>query len=597
MYKNYKRENIDPNNPFLPTYYGTFEIPVKLGEKSRRVIVYIPKDIRESTSGILVLGENGKTADDLLLNSGWCDIADEDEHKEKLIVFFLEPENGVWNIDEAYGKTDGDIAYVEAVYAIVMQRYLFCVHESKVYLTGCKEGGIIAHMAAMYNPAAYSGLVTVGGSRMNSEYIQAVNNDYCTNLNGFMDEKHELNIQKSNIPLPVWIIDDSKSIVGKNNGILEYWCHANNVEMKSYSLSTDQVEYRREKSVSVNCEKKAYRVCYSNIDNSSDCFAKRLQRRIWTDFLYKQQRWMGEPGGELRVKKDPVCDLEMDYYYKNIDDWMREWYVYVPKSIKQAKDKKFPLVFALHGYTCTGEIYAGNTQWHKVADEHGLIIVYPTALHAKINMKNNCIDPNNTPLPAWNVFAENDRPDEIHFFRELLDFIANKYPVDLTHIFATGHSWGSLMTQLLALTIPEKFAAVAPCSGVFFGDAEQRILALSKVKNRPDVKIPVWMFCGEKEEFLIDPVPTKDNLTGFNIELWLKLNHMEKQIPVNWQDCNFEEDGKWHNLYFKQDDTDIVRFTSVKNMPHATMPEMSFKIWEEFFCKCSRDEAKNLLVD
>lgn len=32
-----------------------------------------------------------------------------------------------------------------------------------------------------------------------------------------------------------------------------------------------------------------------------------------------------------------------------------------------------------------------------------------------------------------------------------------------------------------------------------------------------------------------------------------------------------------------------VQFTQVDYMPHATMPEMSFRIWEEFFSKFSRD--------
>lgn len=78
------------------------------------MLAYVPHDIRESTAGILVLGENGQTADDLLEHSGWCEIADTEECKERLIVFFLEPENGTWNMDEAYGTPDGDVAYINA---------------------------------------------------------------------------------------------------------------------------------------------------------------------------------------------------------------------------------------------------------------------------------------------------------------------------------------------------------------------------------------------------------------------------------------------------------------------------------------------------
>ena len=102
-------------------------------------------------------------------------IADTEETKEKLIVFFLEPENGVWNTDEAYGKPDGDVAYIEQVYLAGAQRFKFCVHEAKFYLTGCREGGVMANMAAMYNPAVWAGVVssvlTVSPCTEHSEYV------------------------------------------------------------------------------------------------------------------------------------------------------------------------------------------------------------------------------------------------------------------------------------------------------------------------------------------------------------------------------------------------------------------------------------------
>ena len=38
----------------------------------------------------------------------------------------------------------------------------------------------------------------------------------------------------------------------------------------------------------------------------------------------------------------------------------------------------------------------------------------------------------------------------------------------------------------------------------------------------------------------------------------------------------------------------MVNYTWVDYMPHATMTEMSFRIWEEFFSKFSRDGKKVL---
>ena len=93
MYQNYHCE-VDPKDPFKPLYQGTFEETVEVGGKTRRYLLYIPEGARPSTAGVFVLSENGKTADDLWRESGWRMIADTEETKEKLILFFLEPENG-----------------------------------------------------------------------------------------------------------------------------------------------------------------------------------------------------------------------------------------------------------------------------------------------------------------------------------------------------------------------------------------------------------------------------------------------------------------------------------------------------------------------
>ena len=76
MYTFKKLEKVDPKNPYAPEFHGTFElsIPISSGTRTRRVIAYVPRDARESTSLVLVLGPNGKTADDLF-QEGFVNIA------------------------------------------------------------------------------------------------------------------------------------------------------------------------------------------------------------------------------------------------------------------------------------------------------------------------------------------------------------------------------------------------------------------------------------------------------------------------------------------------------------------------------------------
>ena len=588
MYTHKILDKCDPKNPYAPKFSGTFELPVEYAGKKRRMLAYVPHDIRESTAGILVLGEIGQTADDLLEHSGWCEIADTEECKERLIVFFLEPENGTWNMDEAYGTPDGDVAYINAAALAAADRKLFCVHESKFYLVGCKEGGVLANMAAAYDPAFFAGVASVGGSAVSERYLTDCGQAYALNLDGFEDPEHRKDIRKQDIPMPAWIIDDPTVSTGTGDAILTYWRKACEAE-EGRQLSPDQYEYYRVKETpyAPNQEKEAYRVCHSSISGASEQYAKRLQRRIWKDFLYRQRRWMSSPGGELRVTKDPVRDLGMEYHYEEFDGWMREWYVYIPQSVQHNPNKKVPLVLAMHGYTCTGEIYAGNSGWYDVAEKHGFIVVFPSALHAKVNMPEQGLMPDWAPLNAWNVFLEDDRPDELKFFSFLLDKMIAEYPVDAHRVFATGHSWGSLMTEMLALGLTERFAAVAPCSGAFFGGAYEKMTSLPYAAEN-GVQLPIWMFWGTDEEWLIPCEPTHENETGLTVELWLKRNSKSDMIPADWTQCACTVNGRFKDHCFDREDTAPVQFTQVDYMPHATMPEMSFRIWEEFFSKFSR---------
>ena len=268
MYTYKKLEKVNPKNPYAPEFHGTFElsIPISSGTRTRRVIAYVPRDARESTSVVLVLGPNGKTADDLYRESEWCRIADQEENKEKLIVAFLEPENGVWHTDEPYGRTDGDVAYINAAALKVTERYYFCVHESKVYVAGIGEGGILANMAVASNPAFYAGIATVGGSAVSGDYLSQARQDYCTMLDGYEDPDHRKGIRKGDVPVPAWVIEDPSAEgadISSKNTALSHWKTVCGTTDEAHQIDPDCVEYRRsaETMYPGNQEKEACRVC------------------------------------------------------------------------------------------------------------------------------------------------------------------------------------------------------------------------------------------------------------------------------------------------------------------------------------------------
>jgi len=53
----------------------------------------------------------------------------------------------------------------------------------------------------------------------------------------------------------------------------------------------------------------------------------------------------------------------------------REYLLYVPRSYDRSKPT--PLVISLHGAGMWGAAQKETSQWDRVADEHGFIVVYP----------------------------------------------------------------------------------------------------------------------------------------------------------------------------------------------------------------------------
>lgn len=591
------QSKILPNKPFLPTYTGAYLETVTINKKQRQYISYAPADVRASTSGVLVIPGNGVSSQELYEGSNWTMLADTDERKEKFIVFFLEPGPEGWDLE----NPEEDLAYVQEVYLDAGRRNKFCVHEAKFYLTGFGEGGAVAQMAAMNNPAIYAGLVSVNAPSVDPAFIEKTGNSYAVDLNGFEDQAASHGIVKKELCMPTWLISDKPADVTASSPEGIYWRNCAGSVSVPRQLRPDVAEYYREDTApwTINQEKEAFRVWISAIPRAAENYCNRLNRRIWAEFLRGVVRMMSSPGGDLRIMKDPVIDLGMEYHYVNVGGWMREYYCYVPDTVKKNPEKKVPLVFAMHGYSCSGEIYTNNSEWFKVAAENQFIVVFPSAVHGYIRidkLENKAVRAENTALPSWNVFEEfSPAPDELEFFDYMLAKVTTAYVVDKSRIFATGHSQGSLMTQLLGMARPNIFAAIAPCSGVLFAESDERFSKRKEVSNRPDLDLPIWMFGGEKEEWLMPAVPEADNMTGNSIYFWWNLNKMDDKKPADFETLQTVTNTRWNDYVFEKKNIPMIRYTWVEYLPHATMTEMSFRIWNEFFSKIRRDEDGSIL--
>lgn len=590
------RQSIDPLHPMEPTWQGIISRKIKVMDEERQILYYIPEHAMASTAGVLLLPPSGVSAKDFLDKSNWKMIADTEECKEKLILCVLESVDRPWNMHEPYGDPNGDVAYIRAACADFSRRDLFCVHESKYYMVGYEAGAVLAQMAAMYDPAFYAGIACAGSFSVPESYRRQAASDWCLNLDGFEDPDHRLGLRKGDIPLPAWLIETSEA--GTMQADIDYWCKACGADL-CQRIDRDTLAYTRSKPPAdpLNQDLAAHRVWHSVIPGGTDSFGALLNRRIWKDFLYGVRRWMSEPGGSLRMTEDPVRDSGCEYHYELVGGWMREWYVYVPEQVRQHPHTPVPVVFASHGYTCSGEIYLGNSGWNRVAKQENFIVIAATGPYDYIEGKgeNQASKFENTQLPAWNIFGKPGLPDEIAFFRHMLEEVSTRFAVDRARVFATGHSWGSMMTQYLGMALPDVFTAIAPCSGVLFDEHDETMLKNPQIIQDPSAEVPVWMFVGENEPWLFPHLPSGENAPARSIRLWWNRNRMEGPAPASF-DNGWTHAGRWNDLTYKKGLCPMVRYSWVNNLPHATMPEMSRRIWNEFFSKLRKDKSTGTVV-
>jgi predicted esterase len=133
-------------------------------------------------------------------------------------------------------------------------------------------------------------------------------------------------------------------------------------------------------------------------------------------------------------------------------DTAREFELVLPTGYDGSES--YPLLFAFHGFGGTPASLLDVVDLRDYADLAGLIIVAPLGL-----------DTGNGPL--WNVTAAPAFNEDVALFDDLLTCISDQYAVNPDRVYATGMSYGGLMTGMLLTSRTDVLAAAAPFSGGF----------------------------------------------------------------------------------------------------------------------------------
>ena len=166
-----------------------------------------------------------------------------------------------------------------------------------------------------------------------------------------------------------------------------------------------------------------------------------------------------------------------------VDGMQRTYLIHIPASLDLGQP--IPLVFAFHGYQETPDLMKTLSDFNKVADQNGFIVIYPAGS-------------GDSDFLSWNAggccgYAVSNNVDEAAFVRQMIADVGTLATVDTRRIYATGFSNGALLSFRLACEMSDTFAAIAPVAGAVMTKdpcQPQQPVSVLQVHGMADTTVP-----------------------------------------------------------------------------------------------------------
>jgi len=139
-------------------------------------------------------------------------------------------------------------------------------------------------------------------------------------------------------------------------------------------------------------------------------------------------------------------------------------WLYVPRNLAPNP----AIVVGLHWCTGNAQAYYQGTQWARYSETYGYIVIYPSTPY----LDSNCWD-----VSSKSTLTRNGGGSSTSI-ANMVSFVTQQYGADKSKVYVTGTSSGAMMTNVMAATYPDVFAAGIAYSGVPAG-------CFSSAANRP----------------------------------------------------------------------------------------------------------------
>lgn len=539
---------IDPAHPYAQPNTGLLAREADMGTHTRAYAIYVPHALPSKAPAALIFPDSGVTAEAFLRSGHWMALAE--KHHVALIVL----ESAAWDREDISCEFDYAQKIVDLEY---LGRTTVDICEAFIYPMGFGDGATIATAFALTYSATYPAFAADGDCAVDPELLEV--------LRGLPSDGVDT-LKKTDIALPGFIVDRT----GKADGTAAYMKEI--IRAKEEGLSNGfariYLEQPRRGAYYVN-EQPVAQVWIADAASVAGMDREALDEAMLT-FVMRFARWGGFGNNHLRPRRS-LEEVGVERVHQTIEGLDRYWDVYVPSCYRPGDGKVYPLVLAIHGYSCNSEYFEQTSDWHRLAEERGFFVVFPSA-YPQGGMLSRL------QLPRWACGPLTREGDisEIPYFEALLASITGTYAIDPSRIYAVGHSNGGMMVQDLARLMPTRFAAFSPTASL-------GAMRPGSVEPLPDaVQRPVWFMIGEYDLFSGDLA--EGTVAWDTLAAYCAANGMEMQID-NWVD-----NGAYHTLVMRDAAcAPMVQFTVMRGCPHTYTAEMAQLTWDTYLCHFTRE--------